>query len=463
MLAANIKRANNNCFNGYDLGLYHEALVDISSSGSLNPYVTIRGLKIFTDHFDPILIVGAQFVRLGNYHIEASLILEWVIWLSALGLLIFLRRPQSYGELILLGIVFFCAKGIANPVNYPVHAALWSLLVWITIGYGIVKENAWIVALACLSLVLFRESYPVAVTWFSLYYLFGRDKKLGLSLLLIGLSTSFFVFYLRPILLGDIHGYGKNLLTDLFSNPLGFLWETALHFHWLQLFDIFAPLVLLGFYSFKFGVAKKEHWQAGVFLLLPLFGLQFLARSFGFQYSVQFAGVIIAIAYFQGGLWAISQNTKARNILVIVCLITMGDILGNILGTTFLNKNRNCTLSAEKSVSNDMLEQQVLKIQPGEKLASTGGAIPRLIRPGLLIYQIGGHSEVQESYDYLLLERNQSGDTYPLSDETIKAIEQKCSSYFEEVLHSDEFFVLAKGTFPKECVHWGIKAPPATL
>lgn len=453
VICANIKRAQNNCFNGYDLGIYHQSLVEIGHSGNLNPYVTIRGIKIFNDHFDPIQILGAQLVRLGGYHLEASLIIEWFFWLSALGLLLWLRKPKTLSELFLLGIVFLGAKGILNALNYPIHASFWSLPLWVLIGYGIVYDKAKIIGMSCLGLCFFKEHLPVAILWFSFFFLFGKNKSLGVWLFLLGLSFSLFAFVARPILFGEIHGHGEHLVKPLLVEPVSFLWSKIIGFNYVQLIGIFAPLIALGGLSYYFLKSHKRQWACAGFFLLPLFGLHFLANSFGYQYSFQFSALIIAVAYFQGGLQAISKVPWATALLVLLAVFTSGRIYGEMFDVVALNKNHKCVISPEKTVATKLLKEKMKKVNLDQKVAATGGVVSILIRPGLKIYHIDSHSEKQPLYNYLLLEKNNTGDTYPINKETIEAIELRCRPLVIEILQEDDFYFFAKGIFSKECVH----------
>ena len=51
------------CFNNYDLGIYAQALKLISFE-NINPYLSTRDVRIFNDHFDPVLLIFAPFAEL---------------------------------------------------------------------------------------------------------------------------------------------------------------------------------------------------------------------------------------------------------------------------------------------------------------------------------------------------------------------------------------------------------------
>ena len=58
-----------------------------------------------------------------------------------------------------------------------------------------------------------------------------------------------------------------------------------------------------------------------------------------------------------------------------------------------------------------------------------------------------GRKVATPTYDYLLLEVNNSGDTYPANPGDIQRAITNCRSYAEEILIDNEYYFFARGTF----------------
>ncbi|MFN7684635.1 MAG: hypothetical protein ACK5QT_04395 [Oligoflexia bacterium] len=87
------------CYNNFDLGIYSQALANISFA-DLNPWLSVRQIRIFNDHFDPVLVFFAPFARL----IEPSLaaILIELAFVLATGFVLW-RRSRVTAILMLFG------------------------------------------------------------------------------------------------------------------------------------------------------------------------------------------------------------------------------------------------------------------------------------------------------------------------------------------------------------------------
>ena len=55
IIFVNIKGILLNCFHATDFGIYQQAIYDIAYNLDPNPFVSVRNIKIFNDHFDPII------------------------------------------------------------------------------------------------------------------------------------------------------------------------------------------------------------------------------------------------------------------------------------------------------------------------------------------------------------------------------------------------------------------------
>ncbi|MCK5379592.1 MAG: DUF2079 domain-containing protein, partial [Acidobacteria bacterium] len=56
-------RLNWHGFHNFDLGIYAQALFRLSLD-DLNPWLTLRDVRVFNDHFDPVLFGVAPFAKI---------------------------------------------------------------------------------------------------------------------------------------------------------------------------------------------------------------------------------------------------------------------------------------------------------------------------------------------------------------------------------------------------------------
>ena len=69
-----------NCQNVIDFGIYQQAIYDIWTKFELNPYISVRHIKIFNDHFDPIVYLAAVFVGIVGQNPVSVILFESSYW-----------------------------------------------------------------------------------------------------------------------------------------------------------------------------------------------------------------------------------------------------------------------------------------------------------------------------------------------------------------------------------------------
>jgi len=62
-LGLNLLKFENLCLNGYDIGIYHQAIVEMKIPGNMNPFLSVRGIPAFNDHFNPVLVPLSAVVK----------------------------------------------------------------------------------------------------------------------------------------------------------------------------------------------------------------------------------------------------------------------------------------------------------------------------------------------------------------------------------------------------------------
>ena len=220
IILGNLIALAHNCFNSADLGIYHQAITELSIT-NLNPYITVRNLKIFNDHFDPVIFLASFFVEFFDNKPEGTVIFEF-LWLL---LFIFCSLVAVYKNcitkkdrqltplLLILWMIIF-SRGILTGILSPIHPTLWSIVPLFFICKYVKEEKLNGIIFSSLALCLFKEIFPPALISLSIYYALRKKWKYFLPIFLIGVIGTVFCFYLRPLWLGELFPYDRRLFSS---------------------------------------------------------------------------------------------------------------------------------------------------------------------------------------------------------------------------------------------------------
>jgi uncharacterized membrane protein len=462
-LLINFLKFENLCLNGYDIGIYYEALLRVDPPQVLNPHLHVRGIKAFNDHFNPALIPVAQFLKIfGEFSPLHMIIFEWLIWILALALLFYFVQDWKLGDRLIALLLFATAKGALTPLYFPVHVDFWAFPFWILMIWSLYKER-WSSFLICLfAICFFKESYPIAFLLTGVAFLGLRQWKIGLSILAFCGSFTYWNLILRPLYLGPIHGHGTKMLKEILSDPAAYLpgwWERFALGSSIEIYLV--PFALLGAAFFR-------NRASGLILLssiLPLFGLQFIAGQMEshYPYPMMAAGFTSAIA-----TGVLSDWVKERRRLILLLIFSALPGLSMHFNSTslFWLKDSNCqfipTKRAEFQTLKSLIEQEERVATTKLVIGATGGLTPNLISINRDLRHLASFSLIAEHYDLLAFETGPVSFAWPLSSESIFKIQQACTTHLSEELFKGEHFTLWKGKFPAMCVNpWGSGAPNA--
>lgn len=452
-----------NCFNNYDLGIPQQAMVELTSSGNLNPYYSLRGTHVFNDHFDPIQFLPGLIIKIFNYSVEATLVWEWFTCLLFVLLLWVIRKEAQWSERLFIAFVTYFSKGIIIPLTYPAHPSFWATPVFLGMTYGLLKRNHPLILLMGFVLCLFKENYPFALLTLGFYFiLFKEHRKTGISIFLIGGAFTAFSLWIRPLLVGPITGFGMSMARDFFSSPISTVLKTFFNFNCISFFKIFMPLIALAvlpFLTHSKEILKSikewryHPWIAITAFLFPIFLIQFLANNFYFQYSFPFFACWLALFYLEGDIANILDKKFIGAIILALFFVSSASSYTKIAKRVLLHESDKCVISEEKNTSTQVVKKIIANIPLDRKIISTGGIIPQIIRPGIQLFHLMADPKNIPSFDYLLIEKNNTGDTYPVGYERLVQVIEKCTPYFETVLHEDYFYLLAQGEIPNSCIY----------
>jgi hypothetical protein len=452
-LVTNLKLLAGNCLNATDFGIFEQAFFEISSGPSFNPYLTIRNLSFFNDHFLPITIPVAYLVRLFNYYPSSLIIIEWLFFISLFPFAFhYTRKNHSSSEQLVAFYMIIFSKGLLTGLEFPVHPAFWSGIGWFLLIKSIKKDETLMIVLSSIFLCLFRESFPFGIITLGIYYLlFKKFNRAGI-LISIGSIWIGFVQVIRPKIFGEVYNYGGEFLSSLVNSPFSFLLQSAQNFEYAVPFKILYPFIIPLYFVYKKNHSRYSPLWATAFLLVPHFLLHFLANKFHFQYGTTFVAPLLALIIFEGGIKDLIKKPIPLFLTLILFFASSSSVYTKMVKTTLFNSSKKCVLTEEKLNLTKKLVDLTREIKPSEKIISTAGVIPRIMRPGMQIYQFVKYSKPQPSYQYILLEKNNSGDIHPLSNENVIEIEKRCHKHALHVLMENEYFYYAKGEFPLECI-----------
>lgn len=414
-----------------DFAIYHKAIIEIGSFNSFNPYLSLRDIQIFADHFDPFLILPALFSGLFNFSPLYSLTIE-ALFVFLLFLLIFkeYKKEALLDFSLLMSLVFF-NRSLFSGLDYPIHPTLWSLpILYLTIqeimGKGLLFSTGinFFKEVFCLFLL------PAGVTG----YLLEKEKR---WLKLIGIQAVFIgiIFIIRPAI-WKTFSYAVDPLEGLKAfNFIDLLKMTAPSLLLLlivrKVLDFKKLLIFLSFYLpavFLHMISGKSYYHYGVFLAYPL--IFYVLSTYRlwrnklhskFKVGIILVGILISFNGLKKGFKSLISNYHAYNHY----------------------KEHVLVLKKLKTKVNGLL--------PGSRILGSPGLMTYALTPGMGFYQFGEYSKIENEIDYLLLDFRSYGQNFGISKEQLSQVRNQCNQYISETVFTERDIYLLKGPFPREC------------
>ncbi len=451
-LGTNLKAIYYNCYNAIDFSIYQQAIYDIWTLQVPNPFVSIRNVKIFNDHFDPVIYLAVFFTAIFGQGFQQLLVFEWAFFATLLLSIAFLFR-DNLKEAIPYLFCTILTKLFLVSFLYPIHPSTWACLPLFWLTYFIVKDKKLAVALAIPVLCLFKESYAFALFPLSFYYVWKRELKVAASIAVITLPFIAFELHFREVFLGPTVNYGGRIFGPLRQNPVSFLKDMALGFNPLPFLKMFYPFIACLAFSLK---GLKERSLGRLFAVFsvfaPLLLLQIWRNDTHHHYGAQFGGILMGLLVSLKMLHHLSRK-KLLFVMALFFLSSMGTYTKMFKGLFLDSFGQNkCSINANKVVQNRRVKEKMAFIPRSEAILATGGIVPFVMLGGKTIDHYRGYSMRRPTYDYLILERNHSGDTYPANLREVEGVLHRCRPLVDEVyIDNDELF-FAKGNF-ENCVY----------
>lgn len=454
---------NSNCFHLIDYGIYQQAIYEIAAGNSWNPYVTVRDIFIFNEHFDPVIMLAVPFVWLTGYAHWSLGVFEWFWYLGFVIAAWKLFDPKETKDYLILMSFLFFSRGVLSAVLFSGHPVTWAILPLLVLTYFLKEDHFWGVFITSLLLCFFKETFAFGIVGLSGSYLLRRRwKEFGL-IFVLGFFFVIFELKLRAILIGKTIGYGNMFLGQLISSPIGFFIELYKSFDFKSLFKLFIPFYLPIFLIVRTHIKKQltirewlETFEFRVFcFFLPMFLIHVIINRFYFHHASKFSVLLIGLVLFSG----FSNHLKKQRPWLI-SLVVIGALAGGVSMYTKMSKSifsgkvGSCQVIPRKSALKVKIKELIAGMSNHETVYTTGGIGPYILKPNLKLHQHVMNKRL-EKYDYILLEREKSASIWPLNPEHVSLIIERCRPMASEVIMDNELFFFAKGDFHSGCIFDG--------
>ena len=447
-LFANLRGLEHNCFNITDFGILQEAIYKMPFE--LNPWLTVRGMRAWSDHFDPITWAAAPGSILANFNPQFLIFWEWLFWgLGALFIAITPTPSQKQKMWGLLAWIF--SRPLLEALLYPIHPNTWAMLPLLILAHAIITSRWRRLYGLALLLPLYREIYPFCFATLALALLLDKKTRpQGLRLLIISTVWLLIIFILRPLIAGPVQNYGGILLGHLLGHPLqGLLYVLDIQ-QPMAMLKLFIPLLIPLLLTQKLSLRPGQPFFLASAFLAPYFAAHFLAGQFMHHYGVPFACFGIALLAFNQ--WTPIKGLRLGVLFGLVIFPFASGPFTKFFEMAFFHHTKRCELTCDHSRATDEVLRTLMNVNGKTKILASGGIIPQLIRPDRQVFHLYSWIPTEESYDVMVFERHQTGAHHPLVAEEIETLFQQCSPYASSVPIDNTYYFVMFGSFPKSCM-----------
>jgi uncharacterized membrane protein len=442
------------CFSYFDLGIYSEALARIKLS-DLNPFIPGRNIRIFNDHFDPILVPFAVFTRilpapyLGVTVETIGILLCWlpISRLRNRGLLNASQAIFTYAFLIL-------NQAMVGAVTWPFHPTTWGVLPLVYVFSAYLLEDWKLLWIAFVALCGCREEFPLL--GFSIAFVMLLDKKYRQAIVFFStaLLFSLFLFVLRPKLMGSTSGYAGGLLTSFIHAPLAPI-EDLLRFssirNWLE--RLIALFLVLSIPAIR---ANARSTLRILLIAAPILGIRYASSKWGAHYGSA-AIICLFFAFFMSyrASFVASWRTKLSWIFLIAFFLspTIKNLWdGWSTGSTHF-AYKQCPSDSGRLFAIEKA-QNWISDSPYQKILLQNNLAPTLLLKTSqkdLFILAGPQTEHSGPFEVVLVEKPPRGDTWGVGPERLTDLIRTWKSIPGiKIIQDDEFVFMAVGLITSE-------------
>ena len=430
------------CAEHFDFGIYTQAIAGFSLH-DLNPWLSARGVHIFNDHFDPILLAALLFRPFFSPSISA-LLTEHGFVLASLVPLVWLWMKRDIGglEALTLSALLLFSAGTVDAVVYPVHPTTWTLFPAMLLAAAWVRRSDPVLLVALALLFACKEEH-VFCGPFIAYGLWSTGRtRAAWGALVLTLLWGTFVFVLRPVLLGPSIPYLELTLLAVRDDPRAALIASARAPELRRLGTLLVPFIPLAVWA---AVAYRPVAWGIALATLPLLASRFLAVKWGYQYGPPLVGLWVAA--FVPAL-AVARLPRWVALCTIILLLTS---LENPLRGAIHRLDPSAPSACSKNPQRlEAIDRGVSYLhQHRDDAALVTGTFVAPLADRSEVYALAYPQRRSDlHYRYLFVEKPPSGYDWPLSSaEVSKMIDGFRQKKSTRILFETKYILFAEGDF----------------
>ncbi len=431
------------CMSHYDLGIYTQALARLSLDDP-NPWLSSRQIRIFNDHFDPVLWLVRPLVEVLS-PMWAALVAEALIVLLSTAPLLWLHLK---GRLDRTSTALLCSLLLLSPsttdaMMFPIHPTAWAMLPFIPLGLAFhFRKDALLVA----SLVLLfacKEEFPYVGIMLALALWLRGDRRLAVGVLVLALAWLAFVFGVRPKF-GFVMDYPKSLTQGLEAGFVPYLLQRLSPRHISRVGTLLLLLLPVGLWAWRERLKPDWKW---LLVLLPMLGIRFLGTAWRHQFGAPLiAAIVVALVPLllmrRLPVWVLATTS--------LLLVTSNESNLRPLVRTLASPSTyppRCPGDSARLASVRRAVEFLSTHREGRALLGGNLVTPLASRDE--VYAVGGPQQERALvYDWVLVEKPPLGNIHPVLPEQVAALIARWRAQEgAEIVLDDAHVFLARGRF----------------
>ncbi|WP_164014735.1 DUF2079 domain-containing protein [Pyxidicoccus trucidator] len=431
------------CFSHYDLGIYTQALARLSLDDP-NPWLSARQIRIFNDHFDPVLWLARPLVGVLS-PMWAALVAEALLVLLSTAPLLWLHAK---GRLDRTSTALLCALLLLSPsavdaVMFPIHPTTWAMPAFVLLGLAFHFRKDGLLVASLLLLFACKEEFPYVGLMLALALWLRGDRRLAVGVLVLSVAWLAFVIGVRPKF-GFVEDYGERLKRGLQAGVVPFLVERLSPRQLSRVGTLLLLLSPLGFWAWRERLRPDWKW---LLVLLPMLGIRFLGMAWRHQYGAPLiAAIVVALVpmlFFRRlPPWVLATTGL---LLVTTNQTNLRQLVRTLASPSTYPPN--CPGNAARLASVSRAVDFLSTHREGKALLGGNFVTPLASRDE--VYAIGGpQSDLHLVYDWVLVEKPPMGNIEPVPYAYVAALVARWRTQEgAEIIIDDAHVFLARGRF----------------
>ena len=403
-------------YHNLDLGYFAQALHGIRWN-DLDPFIPARNLRLFSDHFDPILILFAPLAHVMEPAYASLLVDQALVLLTPIPILLLAR---GRAELVGLGYVattyLLFNRAILLAVDFPVHPTAWAAPFVVALAVGLLLRSTWLQVVSAILLMACKEEFPFAVLAIGAVLVLGRDRRdrrSGWYLVALASLGTILAFVVRPAMLGDTANHAARVLGPLGAAPLATIADRLRALDYVKpLLQALIPLAPVLYWRARRGLPPQWPFLAA---LVPLLGIRFVTHAWGLHYMSPIPA-FLAAAFLGPDLVRLPRKVVIA-VAALALLVSVEPLAKGIGSYRSLREFASPRYEAIESA------RRYLERERDGAVLTHGNLAPLLAGRGD-VWGMGGWQSARDTIDYrfFLAETPPHGNPYPWTHEQAAAL-----------------------------------------